>query len=260
MRTPLRLLAPASLGLLAVLAAAPARAAEPEEPTKLVHRERPGQAPVEAKREPDLAQRDRDGRSDDRFDRGGRYDRDGRSDGRSDERYDRDGRYDRRDDHRPAPHVHQPAWVPGHWEVHHEQFVVPAVTQRRWVPAYTERFWVEPAYEEVRVPAVVERVWVPEVRERVWVEPRYDFRLDLRGQRIRVRLGDGHYEDRVVSPAHYEDRVVRHGRVERRVVRAGYYEDRVVRPGRYETVVVAPERVEHRHHRVWVPGRYEHRG
>jgi hypothetical protein len=95
----------------------------------------------------------------------------------------------------------------------------PAPVERVWVePVWkcqTERVWVEPVYEKVS-----ERVWCPpvakDVVERVWVPPVYEEREIVRfqwGRRVvvreRVKVADGHYEERhaivVVSEGRWDN-------------------------------------------------------
>src|SRR5438067_3558744 len=87
----------------------------------------------------------------------------------------------------------------------HEREYRPAV-ERAWVePVWkcqTDRIWIDPVYEKV-----CERVWCPPVTkdlcERVWVAPVYEIRETTcyeHGRRIvireRVKVSDGHYEER----------------------------------------------------------------
>jgi hypothetical protein len=75
------------------------------------------------------------------------------------------------------------AWIPGHYETLHE---------RVWVPGWTERIWIEPAFEWRRGPC---------------------------GARFRVQVCAGYWRS-VHHPGHYEIRAIR-------VWRPGYWAARI---------------------------------
>lgn len=175
----------------------------------------------------------------------------------------RDGEIDR----------HGRVFVRGHYETRIEVVRVPAVIEKRVIPARTVREWVADRYDEVCVPAVVERVfcppvvervwcppvcervWVPPVTRRVWVAPvvecdrtpaRYETSRDALGIERRFCVQVERSVERVVRAGYWETRVESEGRFEERVVRPGRWDERVVREGRWDERVVVPERHERR--------------
>ena len=74
----------------------------------------------------------------------------------------------------------------------------------------SSRVWVPGRYELVH-----ERVWIPGRSERVWVDPVFRFSYDSCGNRVRVLVSAGHWEN-VCHPGRYETRAVR-------VWRPGYW-------------------------------------
>ncbi|HEX6884827.1 MAG TPA: hypothetical protein VF530_15740 [Planctomycetota bacterium] len=74
----------------------------------------------------------------------------------------------------------------------------------------TSRVWVPGAYEVVH-----QRVWVPGWSEKVWIEPAFEWRFGSCGTRFRVQVGSGHWRT-VHHPGRYETRPVR-------VWRAGHW-------------------------------------
>ena len=93
-----------------------------------------------------------------------------------------DGNRDHHQPRRPEK-VCRPIWVPGHFERVKREVVIPARYEKRWIPA------------------------------------RFEYRYNRRGERIRIRVRRGHYEN----------------------------------------VLVQRRRVEHRHDRIWVAGHREYR-
>lgn len=69
-----------------------------------------------------------------------------------------------------------------------------AITSHRWVPAHYE--------------TVYEPVWIPARTERIWVEPVYRTSLDRCGLPIRVLVCAGHWRT-VVHPGYSSTRAVR---------------------------------------------------
>lgn len=74
----------------------------------------------------------------------------------------------------------------------------------------SSRIWIPGRYETVH-----ERVWIPGCTERVWVEPVFRLAYDSCGNRVRLLVSAGHWEN-VGRPGHYETRAVR-------VWRPGYW-------------------------------------
>jgi len=67
----------------------------------------------------------------------------------------------------------------------------------------TSRVWVPGSYEVVQ-----QRVWVAGWTERVWIEPAFEWRFGSCGTRFRVQVGSGYWRT-VHHPGRYESRPVR---------------------------------------------------
>ena len=70
-------------------------------------------------------------------------------------------------------------------------------------PYDSRRSWVPGHYEQV-----ARQVWVPARTERIWIEPVYELRCDRYGNQVRVLVRAG-YWDEICHPGYYETRYVR---------------------------------------------------
>jgi len=70
-------------------------------------------------------------------------------------------------------------------------------------PSYSSsRVWIPGRFETVH-----QRVWVPGWTERVWIDPAFEWRFGPCGSRIRVQVCAGRWKS-VHHPGHYEIRAV----------------------------------------------------
>lgn len=67
----------------------------------------------------------------------------------------------------------------------------------------SSRVWIPGRYEVVH-----QRVWVPGWTERVWIEPAFEWRFGSCGTRFRVQVGTGYWRS-VHHPGRHETRPVR---------------------------------------------------